>query len=311
MKISRLLGYKRLIAPSAKFNTKLKLCNNQLMIESNLIEDLIDYINKEIQQKLKERLSATYLVGSYVLGTMSTTRPDINWLLFWNRYISGEDMWVLGNVITDSINKFEDQFTVRPEFRPFKFSYPIQKTKDDVFININNAIYTENENLLETNLGIPPYLFAGFKNSKQLVFGTDLLDGLNIDISIDVILQSAIQKIMSHRVQLERVPLTYHLIQESDLIFNESLAHGKNLLYFAIEMLMSDEELKQMKFLDVYSDETKVREFFKDRMANAVDEVEVILESKKNYPAWKYNAERTKDIYLAVYNLSNLMLQRL
>ena len=101
MKISRLLGYKRLIAPSAKFNTKLNLCNNQLMIEPNLIEDLIDYINKEIQQKLKERLSATYLVGSYVLGTMSTTRPDINWLLFWNRYISGEDMWVLGNVITD------------------------------------------------------------------------------------------------------------------------------------------------------------------------------------------------------------------
>ena len=205
------------------------------MLEKHKIDEVVNHINTELQNQLSNDLESVYLVGSYAIGLISPTRPDINWLLIWKQHIPGNDVWTLGKILTATINKFERDFTVRPEFRPFKFSYPLVKTQYDVFVNISSAFAaTSTEEFRKKNDFIPDYIFAGFKNTRKLVFGNDLLSQIEFEVSIEDIIETGKQRVMSYKIQLDRIPLTYHLEQEIHLIYNESLSHGKNLMYFGL-----------------------------------------------------------------------------
>ena len=96
---------------------------------------------------------------------MSESRPDINWLLVWKEQPKGEEIWALGEILTDVILEFADEFNVRPEFRPFKFSRPLKTTGKDVFVNISNVVFADGEAFKQKNSYIPEYVFLGFKKS--------------------------------------------------------------------------------------------------------------------------------------------------
>jgi hypothetical protein len=159
----------------------------------------------------------------------------------------------------------------------------------------------------ERNKKIPDYIFSGFKNTRKLVKGEDILAKIEFEVSIIDIIETAKVQIEEHKVQLDKVPLTYHLKHESDLIYNEALVHGKALLYLGVEMLMTDLELRQNQFLDFFNDSTLVNNFFADRFPEATDYVQTISEYKAKYPQWKYEKMRAKEIYLASYNLAILL----
>lgn len=280
------------------------------MLEKEHVDDLVKFINENIAQKLSDKLAAVYLVGSYPMGIISQTRPDINWLLVWKDMVTGEERWTLGNILTKAVNEFEDRFTVRPEFRPFKFSYPIRKTKYDVFVNLSNAyMASETEDFRTRNKHTPDYVFAGYKNSRLLILGEDILARMEFEVSSVDIIETGRQKLSSHKVQLDRIPLTYHQEQEADLIFNEALSHGKNLMYFGVEMLMTDAELRQNLFLDMFNNEAQMQNFYNQRLPEASEYIKNIIESKKNYPTWKYDFARAKNVYLAAYNFANLLIK--
>jgi hypothetical protein len=214
--------------------------------------------------------------------------------------------------LTRAIDEFEHEFTVRPEFRPFKFSYPIKSTPDDVFINITNVLTaTSATEFKRKNPSIPDYIAAGFKSSRMLIFGFDVLKEMRFEVTTDDILETGMQRILSHKVQLERVPLTYHINQETYLIYNEALSHGKNLMYFGIEMFMTNDELEQNKFLEIFRSEPMIVEFYTKRFDYALEHVNVILESKKQYPVWKYDVGKSKAVYFAAYNLAEMLLDEM
>ena len=51
------------------------------MINSKSVDKLVGFINQEIKKRLGKKLESVYLVGSYTQGKISSSRPDINWLL--------------------------------------------------------------------------------------------------------------------------------------------------------------------------------------------------------------------------------------
>ena len=255
-------------------------------------------------------METIYLVGSYTSGQISESRPDINWLLVWKEQLKGDDVWTLGEVLTDAVLAFEKGFNVRPEFRPFKFSHPLKTTGKDVFVNISNVVFADGEAFKQKNSYIPEYVFLGFKKSRKLVFGNDILENIEFGITSEQIKNSAIQKITSHKIQLDRIPLVYNLGKEIPLIYNETLSHAKNLLYFALEMVMSDEELEQEKFLELFHDRNKLEGFVAKKFPEISNLTSVILDSKENYESWKNDVERTKTLYLATMGLAGLMYQK-
>lgn len=282
------------------------------MINKSLIKELVDYFNKKLKSNFKDRLESAYLVGSYPLGKVSLARPDINWLLIWKGFITGEDNWKLGELLTSTIDSFQDKFVVRPEFRPFKFAYPVKKGKDEVFVNIASAFSADSaEGFKKKNSFIPEYVFAGFKDSRKLIFGKDILADIEFKVTKQEIQASAREKIVSHhKIQLDRVPLVYHLERDIDLVFNEALSHGKNLVYFAVELLMTEEELEKRNFFNLFRDKRQLLNFFKERLPKVEGAVSIIMESKEHYPEWKIDKRRAKKLFLASSELTRILLKK-
>jgi len=278
------------------------------MVTKKNIDKLVNFINQGVKDNLGDRLESIYLVGSYTKGKISLSRPDINWLLVHKEPVQDESRWELGQVLTDAIDVFINDFVVRPEPRPFKFSYPIRRGMDEVFVNMSIvSSATSSDEFKTKNNFIPEYVLEGYKQTRKLVFGKDILENIDFKVSREIIHRDAVEKIISHKVQLDRIPLAYHLDRDIDLIFNESLSHGKNLLYFGVELLMSEEELKEKKFLEIFDNKDNFLEFYKKRLPKTINSVQKILEAKEHYSEWKSNKERAREIYLIASNFSNIL----
>ena len=275
------------------------------------INELVDFINFEIKNKLGNDLEAVYLVGSYTQGKVSASRPDINWLLVHKEPVEDESRWTLGEILTRAIDKFINIFVVRPELRPFKFSYPLKRGKE-VFVNLSIVSGTSSsDEFKRKNSFIPEYVFEGFKSTRKLVFGKDVLKNIDFQVSKKAIQAGATRKIISHKIQLDRIPLAYHLKRDVDLVLNESLSHGKNLLYFGVELLMSDKELKEKKFLEVFHDKNKLLRLYQSRFPEAVALAKEILEAKDHFEKWKCDPKKAKKVYLVASDLSNLLFRKI
>jgi predicted nucleotidyltransferase len=277
------------------------------MITKEGIDKLVSFLNLRIKRKLGNRLESVYVVGSYTQGKISLSRPDINWLLVHKDSIQDDSRWKLGEILTEAIDKFIDDFVIRPEFRPFKFSYPAKRGQE-LFVNVSIVTNASSpDDFKKRNSFIPEYVFEGFKATRSLIFGKDILKGINFQVSKRSIHADAINKIASHKIQLDRIPLTYHLKRDIDLVFNESLSHGKNLLFFGVELLMSDKELKQRKFLDICGNHDKLLKFYKTRFPEVLDYVQEILEAKKNFENWKSKPDKVKSLYFASSAFAELL----
>ena len=75
-------------------------------------------------------------------------------------------------------------------------------------------------------------------------------------------------------------------------------------------MVMSDEELKQEKFLELFHNRNKLEGFAAEKFPEISKLTGIILDSKENYESWKNDAERTKTLYLATMGLAGLMYQK-
>ena len=94
-----------------------------------------------------------------------------------------------------------------------------------------------------------------------------------------------------------------------DLIFNESLSHGKNLVYFGIELLMTERELKNKEYLNIYGSSKKILDYYEKRFPEAYNCVKNILSSKEHYDEWKNEYKRTKSLYLYTEKFSELLFR--
>jgi predicted nucleotidyltransferase len=278
------------------------------MITKDKVDNLVAFINKEIRKKLGKKLDCAYLIGSYAQGKFSLSRPDINWLLIHKDPVEDESRWVLGEILTNAIDKFLDDFTVRPELRPFKFSYPL-KRGEDVFVNLSIVTNAPTpEEFKKKNHFLPEYVFEGYKVGRRLLFGEDVLGKITFQVDKPSILASAMEKILDHKIQLDRVPLVYHLTKDIDLVFNEALTHGKNLVYFGVELVMSNQELKEKRFLEYFQDKEKLIGIYQERLPEAFNLVRDIFEARDNYEPWKKDKEKAKKIYLTASGFANLLM---
>ena len=115
---------------------------------------------------------------------------------------------------------------------------------------------------------------------------------------------------MSHKIQLDRIPLVYHLKRDVDLVFGESLSHGKNLLYFAVEMVMTDEELKKKRFMELFHNKAELIKFLGERIPEIAKAGKRLWEAKENYQEWKEDSSKARRTYLAAFEMAGKLLTR-
>src|SRR3989304_7546957 len=268
------------------------------------IEDLTKFLSEEINSKLGKRVHSLMYVGSYAKGKISKSRPDINYVLIWEVRGTADDYLTLGKILTEATSKFLKHFVIRPEFRPFKFGYPIQRKMYEVFINISCLNSVDNNQ----KFFLPDYVLDGFKHSRKMIFGTDVFGNMEFNVTKQGLLAGAMQKLASHKIQLDRIPLVYNLDKDIDLVFNESLDHGKNLAYFGVEVAMSEEEIKKKDYLTVIEDKSRLLEFYEQGFPPpATAALKIILDSRDHYREWKNDWGHAVEVYKAAFMLHGLL----
>lgn len=266
------------------------------------IDKLTTLLNSQMQSRLGDRIETLMYLGSYAQGRISLDRPDINYVLIWKNRGTSDDYLTLGEILSEAISEFLDRFVVRPEFRPYKFSYPVARKERDVFVNISCFDMADKDR----KFFLPEYVLDGFKHSRKMLYGTDVFADMEFEVTKQSILESAMRKLASHKIQLDRVPLTYDIERDFDLIFNESLDHGKNVAYFGVEVAMTDDQIRSKEYLEVIGDKRKLMQFYERHYSeDAGSALRTVLESRDHYKMWKNERQRAVDVYRAAFLLHN------
>ena len=61
------------------------------MLSKKQVDNIISSFQQIVLDKLSKRLKSLYIVGSYTFGKISNDRPDINFLLIFDKFTSPQD----------------------------------------------------------------------------------------------------------------------------------------------------------------------------------------------------------------------------
>ena len=282
---------------------------NQVELKSKIDRAVNDLIS-QLKERIGDKIECLALVGSYAIDKMSLDKPDVNIFLCLNEKASADTYLEIGEILTNLIHKYSDYFSIRPEFRPFKFPSPFIKKEPEVLINLNVHSILDKEG--EFPFGVPKSVLKGFLSMQKVIYGKDVLGSLNLDFDKEYIIKVAFRDLSIMRMQLKNAPLAYNLKKDLSLLMHESIIHGKTIAYLGVELATPDEELKSGRTLEFIRDKEKLVLFFKKRYnEETAGFVKKILEARKNFNSWKNEEEKVYEIFRAAYNLAEVVWKRL
>lgn len=266
------------------------------------LDKMLNELFGGLRKQMGKNLKGITLTGSYATGKFSPSRPDINFFLLLGPNPPAETYLVLGKVLTWLIEKYDGKFVIRPEFRPFKYPYPIAKKGLEVFINPLLADLAEKD--ADPPFGISVPVLHGMSAVRKVVFGPDFLGELDLTFGKEIVIKSALRDLSIFKLQLIRAPSTYNLNKDYNLLFNESLICGKMTIGWGVEVASSDKELKSGAHLEYIKDRKKTIDYYRKHYdKKAAKSIEVIFEARDKYNSWKKDKKKAFLVFTEAYNL--------
>lgn len=276
------------------------------MNNKGLVEKVATSFEQAVNQKLSKRLKSFYIVGSYAFGKVSEQRPDVNFLLIFNNFISPEDYLAIGEICRNLEDKYAKKATIKIEFRPFRYIKP--RYKNDFEISINPIIISTGEIKAMGGVIFNKWFTQGLKSTNKLLSGDDYLSQLKVDkISREDLKKGAAFDLAFFSLPVSRAPAQYTK-SESNLLLNESLVNAKNIAYFGIEAAMNDKELAQKDYVKYMQNKDKMVAFYAKRYGkDAARMVERVLRVRNQYLKFKNDPKVAQEIFSIALTLANIV----
>ena len=278
---------------------------------SQNLEELTTDLFKDIKKRLGDKVESLTLVGSYATGTFSLQRPDINFHIIFKETAGAEEKLILGEILSRIVHKFENRFTIRLEYRPFKFPAPYGKTdKFEIFINpiVNNVQDVHGD----YPLNMPRNVLAGMKKTRKVVFGKDVLGEIPTEIDKAYVLKTSFRDLGIFRTQLKYAALSYDLTKASPKLMNEAACLGKMMLRLGLEIASTDEEIKSGGYIEYFKDMRKMERFYERRYGKSVSKAaRIILDARDKYDEWKKDKNKIYQVFIAAYRIGEASWQKL
>lgn len=286
----------------------------RLMRSGQVLEDLEKLTTKlfqSIKKRLGDKVESLTLVGSYATGTFSLQRPDINFHIIFKETAGAKEQLIFGEILSNIVHKFENKFTIRLEYRPFKFPSPYGKMdRFEIFLNpiVNNVrdIYGDYP------LNMPKNVLAGMKKTSKVVFGKDILVKIPTDIDKAYVIKTSFRDLGIFRTQLKYAALSYDLTNPSPELMNEAVCLGKMMLRLGLEIASTNKEIKSGSYIYFFKDMKKIEKFYEKRYGkNAAKAAKIILDAREKYNEWKRNKKMIYQVYKAAYKIGEISWQKL
>ncbi len=276
------------------------------MNHQQLVKYIAQTFQAEVQVHLKNRLHSFYVVGGYAFGKISKQRPDVNFLLIFDKFTTPEDYLEIGEICKTVEEKYKKDATVKIEFRPFRYIKP--RYRNDFEVSINPIIISTGEIKQMNGVIFNKWFTNGLKKSNKLVFGNDFLKSLKIqNITKDDLMKGIVFDVTFFTLPLSRAPAQYD-DTEYNLLLNESLINAKNVIYFGIVVAMTADELKNKVYVSHIENKEKIPSFYEDRYGKeAGDMVKLVFEVRENYLNYKDDVKTAKEIFSVALNIGSIV----
>lgn len=285
------------------------------MIKSQL-DKLLKEIVKEIVEDLKVEIGSYIesitLVGSYAIGKISYQRPNINILVFLKPNHPAKVHLSIGKILRRVGKKFSKNLRFRIDPFPFRFVFPIGKGEPEVTVNMN-PFYMEEKDLvtfigpkktIKTPFGVAEVIMQGMKNTRKVLYGSDVLGSMDFSISHEAVVYSVPREVFLYDLMLTRAPMTYDIDKDYDLLATEALEVGKTTLVLLAEVLLDNESLKKGRHLELNADKKKLLEFLrKTKIKGLADWAETIISARDNFLEVKKDKAKVLALYEAAFNI--------
>jgi len=280
------------------------------MKTENLVSSIAASFEKNIKARLSKRLKSFYIVGSFAFGKVSKQRPDINFLLIFDKFTTPEDYLAIGEICKDLENEYSNEVTIKIEFRPFRYIKP--RYKNDLEVSINPIIVSTGEIRGMDGVIFNKWFTEGLKNANKLLLGEDLLEAMKVgDITKKDLIKGAMFDLMFFTIPVSRAPAQYTKA-ETNLLLNESLVNAKNIAYLGIEAAMTDKELKRKDYLKYMKNKESIVSFYKERYGKDAERmVKRVFQVRSQYQFFKNDAKVAKELFSIALNLANIVRKRI
>ena len=280
------------------------------MLSKKQVDNIISSFQQIVLDKLSKRLKSLYIVGSYTFGKISNDRPDINFLLIFDKFTSPQDYLTIGEICRTIEEEFSKDTTVKIEFRPFRYIKP--RYQNELEVSINPIIISTGEIQGMGGVIFNKWFTEGLKNANKLLSGEDFLKALEISsITTQDLQKGAIFDLSFFSIPLSRAPAQYNK-KESNLLLNESLTNAKNIAFFGIEAAMKQEELDKKAYLQYMKNKETITSFYKERYGDDVSRmVKRIFEVRTNYLKYKNDPEVAEELFGIALSLTNIIRSKI
>lgn len=280
------------------------------MNRKQLVGKVARVFESKVKAGLSKRLHSFYIVGSFAFGKISEQRPDINFLLIFDKFTSPQDYLLVGKICREIEKEFSKDATVKIEFRPFRYIKPRYKNEFDV--SINPILISTGEIQAMGGVIFNKWFTEGLKSANKLLLGKDHLKDMVVsEITREDLIKGGMFDLMFFTIPLSRAPAQYE-DKESNLLLNESLINAKNIAFFGIEAAMSEEELAGKKYIDFMKNKEKISAFYKERYSEeAMKMVKRIFQIRDGYLKFKDDPKVAKEVFTIALNLGNLVRKKL
>lgn len=277
------------------------------------IDQFVRELLEEIQKELGDWLVGITLTGSYAVGTMSSENPNVNILLFVKPKHPANFYLRLGEILYQLGYSYLDYFSFQPALFPFRFAQPLGDKDVTLTIHIDPLNLGERDlemwlgpkKKIKTPFGLPEVVLSGFQSMRKVIWGKDVLGEMEFNLRHEDMIFGIIKDFPLYRLQLTRAPLTYDFNKYPEFLAQEAVEIGKECLYHGVQIFMTDEEIKQRKYVELFKDKQRLLEFVKRRYPAIRKEARIILDAREKFLTLRKDKEKVLTLYRMAFNLLN------
>lgn len=279
------------------------------------IDQFIQELLEQIQKELGDWLVGITLTGSYAVGAISLESPNVNILLFAKPEHPADFYLELGKLLYRQGYSYLNYFNFQPVLFPFRFARPVGDKETTLGVHIDPFNLAEQDleiwfgpkKKMKTPFGLPEVVLSGFQSMKKQVWGKDVLSEMKFDLKSEDMVLGIIKDFPLYRLQLTRAPMTYDFNKHPEFLAQEAVEIGKECVYHGIQLFMTDEEIKQRKYVELFKDKGKLLEFVGEKYPAIENEARLVLNARKRFLTVKKDKRKAMAVYCTAFRLLNVV----
>lgn len=274
------------------------------------IDEIVQTIVGRLASEFREKIESIFVAGSYATKTYSLQFPNVNLYVISKANESSGLFIPLSRVFHEIKEEFRERINITADLKPYRFAcYTPQKDKVTLSVRINLFDMRDKAR----NFMVPDYVLRGWLKSQRILFGSDILKELKINVSTDIATLNQKRFILTTIMQqLKHMPLTYDWRKEPELLFSESYEFAKYTLSEGLLLKMSEKEIAEGYDVKIYEDKRKFVDFYAQKYgSHAADLARKVAEARESYLEWKDDLNKAIEMYTIAWQVWTIIWETL